>query len=140
MGKKKSRRGSNLGDARERKRLVAAVADDDAIDDDRADPDFEPEEPQEPPSPCAGLPTAADTVPEPSEPGAVHAAVRRAAAGAGGAHETRRLDNDAAYKRRRMRRQKEVGEMPSITDALDGTLRAKKVAQELEPVDAWVAP
>ena len=30
--------------------------------------------------------------------------------------------------------------MPSIRDALDGTLLAKKVAQELEPVDAWAAP
>ena len=70
----------------------------------------------------------------------MHAAVRLAAADASGARETRRLDDDAAYKRRRLRRQNEIAEMPSIADATDGTLLAKRAAQELEPVDAWAAP
>ena len=138
--RKKTERGSNLGDAREVRRLKAAVdANDGSADDDRADPDFQPEEP---PSPPAGATTPCDAgmVPEPAEPGEVHAAVRRAAASAGGARETRRLDDHAARERRRGRRKKEVDEMPSIRDALDGTLLAKKVAQELEPVDAWAAP
>eukprot|EP00966_Prymnesium_polylepis_P181881 4213520-Prymnesium_polylepis.1 len=135
--RKKTKRGSNLGDAREARRLKAAVdANDGSADDDRADPDFQPEEPPSPlPHHLPARPRRAtpDMVPEPAEPGEVHAVVRRAAASAGGARETRRLNDHAARERCRGRRKKEVGEMPSIKDALDGTLLAKKVAQELEP-------
>eukprot|EP00966_Prymnesium_polylepis_P210634 4876962-Prymnesium_polylepis.1 len=58
--RKKSRRGDNLGDAREVPRVKADV-DGDSSGNDRADPDFLPE--QEPPSPRAGCitPTADDT-------------------------------------------------------------------------------
>ena len=116
--KKKSNRGANLADAREVKRIKSAI---DAGADELEDPTFKPSEDHHQPSP-PGSPLEADVVPKPAEPGEKHAAVRAAARDAGGAHETRRLDDDAERHRRSYQREKEMDSMASIKDVLDGTL------------------
>jgi hypothetical protein len=147
MGKKKNKRGAHLAEAREAKaaksaNFRAATSHTDHVSD-AEDDDFQPDEAEqeEPQSPALLSPS--ELVAE-KEPGQMHAAGRVAAARSGGATKIKRLDGDAARQRRCTRRKQELGEMPSIRAAFDGIIHdakmAKKVAQELEPLDAWVNP
>ena len=138
--KKKSKRGSNLPAVRRTKLRPdadASVAQSNADSDD-ADDDYEPDRQADDDN--LVLDDAAGLIPEPREPGARRSAAREAAAAAVGARETRRIDDQANRQRLCRQRQKDLDAMPSIQDAFDGTLMAKKLAQELEPADSWAEP
>ena len=146
MAKKKNKRGAHLAEAREAKTAKAAHARSATSHptlSDTEDAEYQPSEAEqeEPQSPAAAL-SPLELVAE-KEPGQIHEAGRVAAARSGGATGIQRLDGDAARQRRCSRRKQELGDMPSIRGAFDGTIHdakmAKKVAQELEPMDAWVS-
>mmetsp|Transcript_36378 Transcript_36378/g.60283 ORF Transcript_36378/g.60283 Transcript_36378/m.60283 type:complete len:302 (+) Transcript_36378:169-1074(+) len=141
MGKKKSKRGANLDDARkvkaqkgwEESEAGPAVELQDASHSRDADADFVPSGSEDEPMPDG-------IEPEPAEPGERHRFVRDAARAEGGASAIRRLDGQAAAQRRSRRRRSDLAAMPSIEDAIDGTLFARRLPQELEPDDAWAEP
>eukprot|EP00966_Prymnesium_polylepis_P206237 4778933-Prymnesium_polylepis.1 len=112
--KKKSKRGSNLPAVRRNKLRTdadASVVQADADSDD-ADGDYEPDRQADDDN--LVLDDAADVIPEPREPGARRGAAREAATAAGGARDTRRLDDHAAAQRRYEQRRKDLDAMPSI--------------------------
>jgi hypothetical protein len=141
VAKRKNQRGSNLDIARKAKAakaittgVGAAVSDPDS-DTAVQDPDYAPIMHTEAEDEDVLL---SELDEDEAEPGKKRRAARDAAAREGGAAETRRLDEQASRVRRHRQRRRDDRET-DIRDAVDGTLLAKKLAMELEPVDPWVA-
>jgi surface antigen len=140
-GKKKTNRGAHLKGvgcpANSRKRSADQL---DGAGSAR-DPDFVPEDHEEDDD-KPECETTADVEPEEREPGSKRSAHRAAVLENEGPAGLQRLDAQKERQRRCRGAQARASQgavQCFIEDALDGTLQAKKLAQELEPDDAWAA-
>ena len=135
--KRKTNRGANLvgvGCPANARKRTADQIDRTASD---GEAEFVPEEEQ---MDDDGMRSSADVVPEEAEPGEKRRARREAVLAEKGPAGLARLDAQAERQRRCRRTQADAADrsaQTSIEDAVDGTLLAKKAAQELEPEDAW---
>ena len=135
--RKKSKRGAHfvgVGNPRPEAGDEAADADGES---ERCDASFIP------PSQDSDDEMPADLEPEAVEPGQKRSSHRKAVVAAEGAAGERRLDAQAERQRRSRETRAEAKDRSrqgSVQDAMDGTLLAKKAAQELEPEDAWATP
>mgnify|MGYP007078079072 CR=1 FL=1 len=143
MGKKKSRRGANLrgvGCPTNSRKRPSEHLDDSDPDRDEDDP---PEDSLQKTPPEDSDDDAMDVDPEEMEPGEKRCAHRKRVLAADGPAGLARLDAQAERQRRSRHSRAEAKDrsvQTSIEDAADGTLLAKKLAQELEPEDTWATP